>query len=86
MGPRLQVEFRGQGEISGGISDIMGSALPSTAESSEESFPVSGVCLWVCNQCVYADNCTDAVDQLLILNISGERVNPFIKEYKINTW
>ena len=32
----------------------------------KEPLPVWGVCLPVCNQSVYADNCSDAVDRLLI--------------------
>ncbi len=32
----------------------------------QESLPVLGVCLCVCNQWAYADNCADAVDRLLI--------------------
>ncbi len=49
------------------VVDIRGSALPSAAKSKEEPLPVQKVCLCACNQWVYADNCADAVDRLLIL-------------------
>ena len=35
--------------------------------SKEESLPIPGVCLCVCNQWAHGRNCADAVDQLLIL-------------------
>ena len=41
-------------------------ARPSAATSKEESLPVSGVCMCVCNQWACADYCADAVDRLLI--------------------
>ncbi len=53
--------------------DIRGSALPNAAKGNNlkfgaimESLPVQRVCLFVCNQWAYADNCADAVDRLLI--------------------
>ncbi len=37
----------------------------------EESLPVTSICLCVCNQWAYADSYADAVDQLLILHVTG---------------
>ncbi len=33
---------------------------------------MEGVCLCVCNQSAYADNCAEAVDRLLILQVIGD--------------
>ncbi len=38
----------------------------SAAKSKEDSLPVQSVCLYACNQWVYADNRADSIDQLLI--------------------
>ncbi len=41
---------------------------------TEESLPVYGVCLCVCNQGAYTENSADAVDRLLILIVEDSRV------------
>ncbi len=45
--------------------------------------PVKGYCLCVCNQSAFADNCTDAVDRLLISwNVCGDLEYLYIKSKK----
>ena len=77
--PCFKVKVKGQGQGHGLRSrstfwcpavDIRGSALPSAANSYRSHYQSNGnVCLCVCNQWANADNCADAVDQLLISKI-----------------
>ncbi len=70
----VKVNVKGRGQISGAQQSILVARLCQVQQratpqvwSWEKSLPVQSVCLCVCNQWGYADNCADAVNRLLIL-------------------
>ncbi len=58
--------YRPRSEGDNVLGSVRPSVRPSVRLDVRLSLPAWGVCLCVCNQWAYADNCADAVDRLLI--------------------